>query len=51
MVERFMFGSSISMWDFHENEQVKIGIRTCRDSSFVPICGPWGVEIFSGGFN
>ncbi len=39
-----MFGNFISMWDFRENEQVKIGIGTCKDSSLVLIYGSCGVE-------
>jgi hypothetical protein len=44
MDEGFMFSSSINIWDVHENEKVKIGIRTCRDLLIVPIYGPCGVE-------
>jgi hypothetical protein len=44
MVKGFMFGSSINVWDFCENEQVKIGIGTCKNSSLVLIYGSCGVE-------
>jgi hypothetical protein len=44
MVKGFMFGSSISIWDAHKNETVRIGIRTCWDSSIISICWPCGVE-------
>jgi hypothetical protein len=39
-----MFGNFVSIWDTHENERVKIGIKTCRDLSIVPIHGPCGME-------
>jgi hypothetical protein len=44
MDERFIFGSSISIWNVDKNERVNIGIRMCRDSSIVPIYEPCGVE-------
>lgn len=39
-----MFNSSISIWEVHENERVKIGVEMCRDPSIVLIYGPCGVE-------
>ncbi len=39
-----MFGSFVNIQDSHKNEQVKIGIGTWRDPSFVWIYGPCGVE-------
>jgi hypothetical protein len=39
-----MFDSSISIWDIHKNERVKIGVKTCRDPSILRIYGPCGVE-------
>jgi hypothetical protein len=46
MVEGFMFSSSINIWDFRENERVKIGIGWCRNPSFVSIYCSCGVENF-----
>jgi hypothetical protein len=39
MAKGFMFGSFVNIWDSYENEQMKIGIRTCKDPSFVSIYG------------
>jgi hypothetical protein len=44
MAKGFMFGSFVNIWDFCENEWVKIGIRTCRNPSFVLIYGLCGME-------
>jgi hypothetical protein len=44
MDEKFIFGSSSSIWDADKNERVKIGIGTCRNSSGVLIYGACGVE-------
>jgi hypothetical protein len=44
MDNRFIFGSSVSIWDTCKIERVKIGIGTCRDTSIVPIYGPCGME-------
>jgi len=44
MTKGFMFGSFVNIWDFHENEQMKIGIRTCKNPSLVSIYGQCGSE-------
>jgi hypothetical protein len=45
MDEGFIFSSYVSIWDMDENETMRIGIGTSRDSSIVPIYGPSGLEI------
>jgi hypothetical protein len=44
MVKGFVFDSSVSIWDTHKNERVRIGVRTCRDLLIVLRYGPCGVE-------
>jgi hypothetical protein len=43
MVKGFVFNSSISIWDIHENERVKIGVKMCRNPSILRIYGTCGV--------
>ncbi len=40
MDEGFIFGSSHTIWDVDENENVNIGIGTCRDLLVVTILDP-----------
>lgn len=44
MDEGFIFGRSHTIWDVDDNENVNIGIGTCRDLLVVPIYGPYGVD-------
>jgi hypothetical protein len=44
MDNRFIFGSSVSIWDTGNNERVRIGIGTCKDTSIIPIYRPCGME-------
>jgi hypothetical protein len=44
MGDKFIFGSSINIWDVDENERVRIGIGMHKDVLVVLTYGPYGVE-------
>ncbi len=52
IVNGFMFGSFVSIWDAHENESpMKNGIKTCRYLLIVPMYGPCGFTTAILGFS